>query len=297
MVKKEIYRLVMEEDTDPSKGYVAPSQKVISDVCEKEKFCKRQGPITFGQLKKIVETAQNKNLAYDIGEGFYKAMIRLLPWFFPQIAVAGFIGSSVRAFNKVIKPGLEDTRGYKSWWGKTVLKLMDSIEGNIPHNDPISKIFFISDGLLHMMDRKFKLKFARYIAELASSKPDDEPVPEYFVENELRNWLNQKFLLNPPLQKKTQETNSEEILPFDQKIEEGFKLRTFSKNVESEELKWHFDDRDREVTILESNGWVFQMDNKLPQVLKEGDKLFIPKGVYHRVMKGKGDLKIKILEF
>ena len=37
------------------------------------------------------------------------------------------------------------------------------------------------------------------MAQLASEKSDDEVVPEYFVENELRNWLNKKFLLDPPL--------------------------------------------------------------------------------------------------
>lgn len=192
---------IVESDikTDPSKGIVSPSYKVISDVCEKEKFCKKQGPITFGQLRELVETAQTKNLVYDIGEGFYKALLRLIPWFFPQVAVAGFIGSTARAVNKIIRPGLEDTKGYKTWWGKTIMNVMDYIEGDLPHEDPISKIFFISDGLLHMLDRKFKLKFARYIAELAASKPDSEPVPEYFVENELRNWINQKFLIDPPL--------------------------------------------------------------------------------------------------
>ena len=205
--------------TDPSKGVVAPSQKVISDVCEKEKFCKKQGPITFGQLRSLVESAQKKNLTYDIGEGFYKAILRLFPWFFPQIAVAGFIGSATRAFNKIIRPGLEDTRGYKSWWGKTIMTVMDYVEGDIPHTDPISKIFFISDGLLHMMDRKFKLKFARYIAELAASKPDSEPVPEYFVENELRNWINQKFLLNPPLSPKTINESEEDTWNWVKDIE------------------------------------------------------------------------------
>jgi hypothetical protein len=50
-----------------------------------------------------------------------------------------------------------------------------------------------------LMNDKYKIKFARYISTLADSKPDSEPVPEYFVENELRRWLNEKFLLNPPL--------------------------------------------------------------------------------------------------
>ena len=74
-----------------------------------------------------------------------------------------------------------------------MMRIMDTVEGDIPHEDPISKIFFISDGLLHMLDRKFKLKFTRYMAEMAASKPDSEPVPEYFVESELRKWVNQKM--------------------------------------------------------------------------------------------------------
>ena len=50
-----------------------------------------------------------------------------------------------------------------------------------------------------MMDDKYKLKFANYISDLADSKPDDEEVPDFFVENELRDWVNKKFLIDPPL--------------------------------------------------------------------------------------------------
>jgi hypothetical protein len=79
------------------------------------------------------------------------------------------------------------------------MKSFDLVEGELGLSDPLSKIFFISDGLMTMMDNKYKVKFARYIANLASEKPDDEVVPEYFVENELRKWVNDKFLLDPPL--------------------------------------------------------------------------------------------------
>jgi len=85
-------------------------------------------------------------------------------------------------------------------------------------------------------------------------------------------------------------------LPFDQKIEGGYKIRTFNEIVDSEELKWHFDETDREVIVIESKGWMFQMDNELPILLNEKDKIFIPKGVYHRVLKGDGKLKVKIKE-
>lgn len=191
----------INESEDDKK--IKPSSEVIKDVCQKEKFCKAQGPITFGQLKYLIESSKNKKLFYSITEGGYKALIRLLPWFIPQIAIAGFFGSSLRAFNKIIKPTIEETSNYKTWWGKVVLKVMQLSEGDLPKYDPISKIFFVSDGLLHMMDEKVKLKFTKYISDLAASMPKNEPVPEFFVENELRKYLNEKFLLDPPLGPKT----------------------------------------------------------------------------------------------
>ena len=64
----------------------------------------------------------------------------------------------------------------------------------------------------------------------------------------------------------------------------------------SDELKWHFDELDRNVKVIKSNGWQLQMDNDIPKQLKEGQTVFIPKGVYHRVIKGKGDLVVEIKE-
>ena len=54
---------------------------------------------------------------------------------------------------------------------------------------------------------------------------------------------------------------------------------------------WH---RDRESRIVESIGdtdWMIQIDNELPKVI---DKVLIPMGVYHRLIKGSGDLKINL---
>ena len=181
---------------------IEPSERVQKSICDAEKFCKAQGPITFGQLKSIVEAAMSKRVRLHIGEGGYKAFLRLLPWFLPQIAVAGFIGAAIRAANKIFKPALTETTTYKTWWGKTALRLFNVAEGELNPTDPFSKIFFISDGLMKMLDEENKVKFARYIAEVASEKPDDEPVPEYFVENELRHWVNERFLLDPPLEPK-----------------------------------------------------------------------------------------------
>jgi hypothetical protein len=178
---------------------ISPSEKVVKNICDAEKFCSAQGKITFGQLRALVENASTKRLYKHIGEGGYKATLRLLPWFLPQLSLAGFTGSIIRAVNKIFRPTLEETSNYKTWWGKVIMKSFDLAEGELNLNDPLTKIFFISDGLLTLMDDKFKVKFARYVAELASEMPDDQEVPEYFVENELRHWINEKFLLNPPL--------------------------------------------------------------------------------------------------
>lgn len=84
-------------------------------------------------------------------------------------------------------------------------------------------------------------------------------------------------------------------LPFNQEqLSENTFLRTFSPNIEDEELKWHFDEKDRVVEVLENDGWMFQYDNSLPQLL--GGTLEIKSGVWHRVIKGKGILKLLIIE-
>lgn len=181
---------------------IEPSERVVKSICDSQKFCKAQGPITFGQLKGIVEAAMSNRIKLHVGEGGYKAFLRLLPWFIPQVAVAGFIGAAIRAANKILKPALTETTNYKTWWGKTILRLFSLAEGELNPSDPFSKIFFISDGLMRMLDEENKVKFARYISQLASEQPNDEPVPEYFVENELRHWVNERFLLDPPLEPK-----------------------------------------------------------------------------------------------
>ena len=198
------------------KEEIEPSDRAIKNICDAKKFCKAQGKITFGQLRELVESAKTRRLFLNIGEGGFKATIRILPWFIPQLAIAGFTASLIRAVNKIFKPALEETTSYKTWWGKSIMKIFNMVEGELGIGDPLSKIFFISDGLLTMLDEKEKVKFARYIAEIASEKPDEEEVPEFFVENELRNWLNEKFLLDPPLQPKN-------VKP--EKLDEGYLIK------------------------------------------------------------------------
>ncbi len=83
--------------------------------------------------------------------------------------------------------------------------------------------------------------------------------------------------------------------PYNQIRKDNLIVRTFSQNIDEDELVWHRDKRDREVTVLQQTDWQFQFDNELPQVLK--DTIFIPKNMYHRLIKGTGNLNIQIHEF
>ena len=84
--------------------------------------------------------------------------------------------------------------------------------------------------------------------------------------------------------------------PYIQKEQDGFIIRKFSSDTNEMDLVWHRDKKDRIVTVLKSDKWLFQLDGKLPVEMKPGDIIEIPKETYHRALKGKGDLLIKIKE-
>lgn len=83
------------------------------------------------------------------------------------------------------------------------------------------------------------------------------------------------------------------MLPFEQKrLSKKKVVRTFSEDVPNEELKWHRDAEDRIVKVIGETDWKIQFDNCLPQVLT--GEVRIPAGIYHRVIKGTGNLKVEI---
>ena len=83
-------------------------------------------------------------------------------------------------------------------------------------------------------------------------------------------------------------------MPFDEVVKEGVTYRTFNETVNNSELVWHRDRETRVVKSIKETDWMIQIDNELPKTLNE--TVYIPKGVYHRVIKGKGDLNVKILK-
>jgi hypothetical protein len=84
--------------------------------------------------------------------------------------------------------------------------------------------------------------------------------------------------------------------PFKQTKEDNIIIRKFSNKVKGHELKWHYDLKHRIVICEHETNWVFQMDNELPKKIEKNSIIEIPPYVYHRVIKGDGDLIVSIKE-
>jgi len=84
--------------------------------------------------------------------------------------------------------------------------------------------------------------------------------------------------------------------PFQQQNIGSKIIRTFFPDTESDEFKWHRDLKDRKVTIIKDGGWQFQMEDSMPNKLSVDEQIFIPKLVWHRVIKGTGELIVEIEE-
>jgi hypothetical protein len=85
------------------------------------------------------------------------------------------------------------------------------------------------------------------------------------------------------------------MLPFQEtKISDNTFIREFKQDTDSGEFMWHRDREDRIIESIYETDWLIQIDNELPKEIK--GEVFIPMGIYHRVIKGTGDLKIKLIK-
>jgi hypothetical protein len=85
------------------------------------------------------------------------------------------------------------------------------------------------------------------------------------------------------------------MLPFKEQImSDNVFIREFSQDTDSGEMCWHRDREDRIIESIDETDWKIQLDDELPKLIK--GEIFIPMGVYHRVIKGTGDLKIKLIK-
>lgn len=78
----------------------------------------------------------------------------------------------------------------------------------------------------------------------------------------------------------------------DLEVTEQYIIREFNENIDPIELLWHRDDEDRTIEIIGETDWQVQLDDQLPTSLSQ--RIFIPRHMWHRTIKGTGPLRIKI---
>ena len=79
---------------------------------------------------------------------------------------------------------------------------------------------------------------------------------------------------------------------FEYIINENEVIRVFENDDLGTEELWHRDLEDRTIEAIGETDWKVQLDNELPTSLNQ--PIFIPRHHWHRVIKGNGNLKLKI---
>jgi hypothetical protein len=165
--------------------------------------------IKFGMLKALYLDAIEYKKKREYQKGFAKFAMRAIPLvmapiFFPVWLVSQILGTT-RAVNKVIVPALNmEPKTYDSFLKNLVTKTMNLAEGDIKPflgNDWYYDVFYVHDGLTKMVRQEYIYQFTIYITEEIQKKGDNVTVPHYWLDNEFRKWLNEKFDIDLPIGK------------------------------------------------------------------------------------------------
>jgi hypothetical protein len=76
-------------------------------------------------------------------------------------------------------------------------------EGNLPLKDRFSRAFVVSDRLIEAIKPEVVDAFTTFISEKMSHEDENKEVPDHYIENELKTYLNDNFDVSPeiPLRK------------------------------------------------------------------------------------------------
>jgi len=165
---------------------------------------------TFGMLNALFHDARDAKRRTDIKLGVIKAIHRIIPMalapFYPVIAIAGYILGSSRAFNKVIAPILsEPGNDYPSFLKKIIDASMRVAEGDFTdEKDRFTRSFVVSDRLVEAIKPEVLQKFSLFLSDKMSLENTDSTVPDNYIENELKSYLNEHFGINPQIPLKGQ---------------------------------------------------------------------------------------------
>lgn len=199
-IKAELERLgVTDQEEINQHLYHAHRGNLAKHLQEKGKA------FTFGMLNALFKDARDAKRRTDIKTGIIKAAHRIIPMalapFFPVVAIIGYILGTSRAFNKVIAPILADPgNDYPSFLKKVIDATMRVAEGDLSmEKDRFTRAFVVSDRLVDAIKPEVLQQFSLYLSEKMILQNPDSEVPDNYIENELKSYLNDRFGIDPEI--------------------------------------------------------------------------------------------------
>lgn len=208
--KAELQRLGITDEDEINRHLYFAHRGHLAD------YLKSEGKeIKFGMLRALFLDAQTAKKRTDLKVGIVKALHRVIPMalapFYPIAAVLGIILGSTRAFNKILAPILQDSSStYEGFLRQLIDGSMKVAEGEIPVKDRFTRAFVVSDRLVAAIRPEVLQQFSQYLSQKMASEDQDATVPDHYIENELKDFINKNFDVNPPIPLKG-DTNWDDI--------------------------------------------------------------------------------------
>ena len=161
---------------------------------------------TFGILRAIFKDAIEAKKKTKLKKGILSTLPTIIPLamapFFPILAIVGTIFGSSRLAHRIfdtIFEYLNPQSKYTDFLKKTIDTYMMLPEGEVPLKDRFSRAFVVSDRLIEALKPEVVDSFTSFISEKMDKEDNDEVVPDHYIENELKTYLNNNFDIDPQI--------------------------------------------------------------------------------------------------
>ena len=195
---------VTDEDELKRQVHLAKNGHLSHYLNEKgEKF-------TFGILNAIFKDAIDAKIKTNIKRGIFNILPSVIPLalipFFPIAAMVSVVFGTSRIFHRIFDPVFDYINPHSKY--TDFLKMMIDMymkipEGDVTFKDRFTSAFVVSDRLVEAIKPEVLQKFSLELSEKMASIDSNMEVPTHYIENELKDYLNRNFEINPeiPLKK------------------------------------------------------------------------------------------------
>jgi len=161
---------------------------------------------TFGILAAIFRDAKEAKFGQETKKAFLTAIPRAIPMIlapcFPIMAIVGLVFGSTRLFNRITKPifqNMDSNSKYVDFLKSFVEVAAKVPEGEVDVKDRFTRAFVVEDRLIDALKPDVVDAFATYLSKKMEAEPDDKVVPDNYIENELKQYLNDNFDVTPEI--------------------------------------------------------------------------------------------------